>query len=831
MANQNIARLIDAVPNVANTSDRDARFPTPDTYQKVYVQSSNTIQQWDGAAWQSIFLGVGTVGSYLYTGTGSPEGVQAANKGSLYLQTDGSNGTIVWTKNSGSGTTGWRLLQTASGAVQAADYGVAWDGTTDDTTNLQAAADAAAGKVLVLPVGNGKITSPITFSAGTVVQGQGMGATTITCSNASAKFWLRAVAKDYVQFRDFKIDCASGGTVGHTGISFEQGSNYGRVERVWMVNVGQYGIVVQDSGTNAGGAGHVFRNNIVDMTNAVDAVSPIALEIFPRGGAGYLANPGALVEGNTILGTTTNRSGIKFDAQRSGRVVNNYLTGVKSASATGAIILVGSRDCVVANNTLYDVGNGITISGTAGPDNNLANSRITVANNDISKYSNIGIYGSVGIDGLKVVNNTIDLNGGSGTRGLKLEQTATGPSGTAVDYTNLQIRGNQFFGGAYLQVVSDAGTSAFGIPRARIESNSFDTPTTWAIQLAGSNSTDVVIASNTIWHGAAAGGITIVNSPGRTKIFGNKVLDCNTGAGAGSVGINVISPNSEVYDNHIENISGGTGSLHTGISINTGTKVSVRKNRIVGMLTASISTTGGGTLTGPDVIGTNRGDADVTLTCWQDAEVQRFTSALTTNRTVTLSTTDAYNGARFTILRESTATGSSTLSIGGLVLLAPGEKATVEYNASSAWQLIGVGSIAGATTPNSHTATAPAGTTSATAVMMAVGGAITPGRSSKILVVVSGQMANGTAGDGATVDLRYGTGTAPTNGAAVTGTLLGVAQTNTSVSAAQKSGFCLTGIITNAAIGTALWFDVSLLAVTGGTATITGVTATAVELP
>jgi hypothetical protein len=114
--------------------------------------------------------------------------------------------------------------------------------------------------------------------------------------------------------------------------------------------------------------------------------------------------------------------------------------------------------------------------------------------------------------------------------------------------------------------------------------------------------------------------------------------------------------------------------------------------------------------------------------------------------------------------------------------------------------------------------------------MMAAGGAITPILSTRVLFTVSGQMANATAGDGATIDLRYGTGTAPINGAAVTGTLVGIAQTATSISAAQKSGFSISYPITGLTIGTAYWFDISLKVVTGGTATITGISASAMEV-
>lgn len=130
------------------------------------------------------------------------------------------------------------------------------------------------------------------------------------------------------------------------------------------------------------------------------------------------------------------------------------------------------------------------------------------------------------------------------------------------------------------------------------------------------------------------------------------------------------------------------------------------------------------------------------------------------------------------------------------------------------------------------TSAAPTGTTSATAVMMGLGGsaAITTKTSTRILITACFQAANSTINDGITCDLRYGTGTAPVNGAAVTGTLVGIAQTRTSLVAADRGGMTLTGIVTGLTVGTAYWIDVSALAVTAGTASITGVTITAHEI-
>jgi len=86
------------------------------------------------------------------------------------------------------------------------------------------------------------------------------------------------------------------------------------------------------------------------------------------------------------------------------------------------------------------------------------------------------------------------------------------------------------------------------------------------------------------------------------------------------------------------------------------------------------------------------GDEDVTVNVTDNAETLRFNTALSTNRTVTLSATLAYNGAKFRVFRTAAATGASTLSVGGLKTLAVGQWCDVEHD-GSAWRLTAFGSL------------------------------------------------------------------------------------------------------------------------------------------
>lgn len=129
-------------------------------------------------------------------------------------------------------------------------------------------------------------------------------------------------------------------------------------------------------------------------------------------------------------------------------------------------------------------------------------------------------------------------------------------------------------------------------------------------------------------------------------------------------------------------------------------------------------------------------------------------------------------------------------------------------------------------------AAAPAGTTNTTGVMMGLAGSITPGVSGKIRVTINGIIFNATTiADGAQVQIRYGTGGAPSNAAALTGTAIGSIQNFVASTVAEKVPFSLSVIITGLTVNTAVWLDVSLAALTAGTAQITQVTIAADEMP
>lgn len=123
----------------------------------------------------------------------------------------------------------------------------------------------------------------------------------------------------------------------------------------------------------------------------------------------------------------------------------------------------------------------------------------------------------------------------------------------------------------------------------------------------------------------------------------------------------------------------------------------------------------------------------------------------------------------------------------------------------------------------------PTGTTDTTGKMMGLAGAITPTFSGNILFIVSGNIATSTTAKGAKVQLSYGTGTAPVNGAAITGTQCGNRPTFTGLTGVLSVPFSVQCVATGLTLSTAYWLDVTLAAITGNTASISNLSVSAHE--
>lgn len=138
------------------------------------IGTDSSIEFQNHARWLKWFSGVG-----LFEGSGSPEGVQTAPVGSLYLRRDGAAGTSLYLKETGTGNTGWVPITTTPN-VTTLDT-VSYSGTTvnpalGDAGKVIEATNAAAIS-FVIP-----LNATVPYPVGTVLEVRQMGAGQVTVS-------------------------------------------------------------------------------------------------------------------------------------------------------------------------------------------------------------------------------------------------------------------------------------------------------------------------------------------------------------------------------------------------------------------------------------------------------------------------------------------------------------------------------------------------------------------------------------------------------------------------------------------------------------------------
>jgi hypothetical protein len=114
--------------------------------------------------------------------------------------------------------------------------------------------------------------------------------------------------------------------------------------------------------------------------------------------------------------------------------------------------------------------------------------------------------------------------------------------------------------------------------------------------------------------------------------------------------------------------------------------------------------------------------------------------------------------------------------------------------------------------------------------MAGLAGGITPTTSGRVLFLITAMLRNSTIGDGAAVQIRFGSGAAPAAGDAPTGTAVGSVKHMVAATAAGVSGVSLAFTATGLTVGTPYWFDLSLAAITGGHAYLSDVDLVAIEM-
>lgn len=126
----------------------------------------------------------------------------------------------------------------------------------------------------------------------------------------------------------------------------------------------------------------------------------------------------------------------------------------------------------------------------------------------------------------------------------------------------------------------------------------------------------------------------------------------------------------------------------------------------------------------------------------------------------------------------------------------------------------------------------PTGTNSQSEVMMGVAGSITPTYKTRMLLTGCGTLViNANANQrGGEVSIRHGTGTAPSNGAAATGTQDAISGIDNLSTATHYVPFGLSCVVTGLTVGTTYWLDFGLRSMIDNTVTIISAKLSSIEI-
>jgi hypothetical protein len=179
------------------------------------------------------------------------------------------------------------------------------------------------------------------------------------------------------------------------------------------------------------------------------------------------------------------------------------------------------------------------------------------------------------------------------------------------------------------------------------------------------------------------------------------------------------------------------------------------------------------------------------------------------------------------------STGIVPISCGGNGTAVPSITTVAGIGISGSWPNYTFSLQSGAA--NTTLPSNPTGTHSTTAVMMGLGSSLTftPSRTGNVLLHITGVMSINNAANSCTAILRYGSGTAPANGVAASGTALSATVT---VFMPNNNGpempTALVAVASGLTVGTAYWYDLAMSSVTGSTTTcsMVAITGSAAEL-
>jgi hypothetical protein len=452
--------------------------------------------------------------------------------------------------------------------INAQRYGATGDGVTDDTTNLQAAVTAAAGKRLSIPAGTYLISSPINVPSNTIISGEAMGTVIKLSTGDISGFYLNATSG--VTIKDIQIRCSVAGTTAYVGGIFLNGAANTLITNVSFIGLSWAGVYINNSSNNkvarcrfSGWLGTI--SDSADVMIYRDSNFNTVTDCICGGGGSFgvaIQDPysasyptGNIVTNNTVSAHLAYGIMVYVTTFYNTQTIisNNNVRDIVGSAVSGAsgcgIYVQSAGGTVVSNNVVTNCCTGTTNFGTLAPagigiTNILSSTKpVMVIGNTINAMTKgPGIF--VTTSGNVVIsNNAIDIqNSGASTNGYGI--AFTNVTRSTIDGNNIVQRNSNY--GAIAMIASAAvvdaitisnniiyTTAGFGINfdvagggtfvRAIIAGNNVEAS---LIALALNQCTDFSITEN-IFISASSYPTTITNSP-RTRITMTRFL-ANTG--------------------------------------------------------------------------------------------------------------------------------------------------------------------------------------------------------------------------------------------------------------------------------------------------------------
>ncbi|PJG56623.1 hypothetical protein CVM73_03480 [Bradyrhizobium forestalis] len=225
-------------------------------------------------------------------------------------------------------------------------------------------------------------------------------------------------------------------------------------------------------------------------------------------------------------------------------------------------------------------------------------------------------------------------------------------------------------------------------------------------------------------------------------------------------------------------------------------------------ISAAAPLAGGGTLASSRTIGLAAGTLDTVLGYWNSTTASA--SAIPNcSGALTYSTTTHAIGC-------NAGAGTGNVVVSGT----PSANQLAQWTSSTQIQGVGFGTLQLTSTHQSATPVNPGGTASTTGVMIGIGATckVTPATTGRVRFTIIGNVTNNNASKLTTIQGRYGTGSAPSGGAALTGTLFDNGRSyTTTVAGSPLSAFIVEGIISGLSTGVQVWYDASVATNDSGT--------------